>query len=107
MGFAHQGVWVMGYHGLMGYGVQIPAHQLGGPKMLWDFRGYGLSGAWVMRVSTVDYNWSHSLLGKMPIYTNGVTMPFSTPTPPRHHPFPLFLLDVATSTSLNASKDTV
>ena len=41
------------YHGLMGYGVQIPAHQLGGPKMLWDFRGYGLSGAWVMRVSTV------------------------------------------------------
>ena len=53
MGFAHQGVWVMGYHGLMGYGVQIPAHQLGGPKNLWDFRGYGLSGAWVTRVSTV------------------------------------------------------
>ena len=53
MGFARQGVWVMGYHGLMGYGVQIPAHQLGGPKKLWDFRGYGLSGAWVTRVSTV------------------------------------------------------
>ena len=54
MGFAHQGVWVMGYHRLMGYGVQIPAHQLGGPKKLWDFRGYGLSGAWVTRVSTVS-----------------------------------------------------
>ena len=54
MGFAHQGVWDMGYHGLMGYGVQIPAHQLGGPKKLWDFRGYGLSGAWVTRVSTVS-----------------------------------------------------
>ena len=53
MGFAHQRVWVMGYHGLMGYGLQIPAHQFGGPKKLWDFRGYGLSGAWVTRVSTV------------------------------------------------------
>ena len=43
----------MGYCGLMGYGLQIPAHQLGGPKMAWDFRGYGLSEAWVKRVSTV------------------------------------------------------
>ena len=43
----------MGYCGLMGYGLQIPAHQLGGPKWVWDFRGYGLSGAWVKRVSTV------------------------------------------------------
>jgi len=32
MGFAHQGLWVMGY------GLQIPAHQPGGPK------GYGISG---------------------------------------------------------------
>ena len=53
MGFAHQGLWVMGYHGLMGYGVQIPAHQLGGPKMAWVFRGYGFSEAWVKRVSTL------------------------------------------------------
>ena len=53
MGFARQGLWVMGYCGLMGYGLQIPAHQLGGPKMAWDFRGYGLSEAWVKRVSTV------------------------------------------------------
>ncbi|KIJ98984.1 hypothetical protein K443DRAFT_102980 [Laccaria amethystina LaAM-08-1] len=37
----------------MGYGVQIPAHQLGGPKKTWDFRGYGLSEAWVTGVSTV------------------------------------------------------
>ena len=37
----------------MGYGLQIPAHQLGGPKWVWDFRSYGLSGAWVKRVSTV------------------------------------------------------
>ena len=43
----------MGYCGLMGYGLQIPAHQLGGPKMAWDFRGYGLSEAWVKRVLTV------------------------------------------------------
>ena len=56
MGFARQRVWVMGYHGLMGYDLQIPAHQLGGPKKLWDFRGYGLSGAWVKRVSTVYTN---------------------------------------------------
>ena len=53
MGFARQGLWVMGYCGLMGYGLQIPTHQLGGPKWVWDFRGYGLSGAWVKRVSTV------------------------------------------------------
>ncbi|KIJ99617.1 hypothetical protein K443DRAFT_43130, partial [Laccaria amethystina LaAM-08-1] len=37
----------------MGYGLQIPAHQLGGQKRVWDFWGYGLSNAWVMRVSTV------------------------------------------------------
>ena len=54
MGFACQGLWVTGYCGLMGYGLQIPAHQLGGPKMAWDFRGYGLSKAWVKRVSTVS-----------------------------------------------------
>ena len=54
MGFVCQGLWVMGYCGLMGYGLQIPTHQLGGPKWVWDFRGYGLSGAWVKRVSTVS-----------------------------------------------------
>ncbi|KIK05649.1 hypothetical protein K443DRAFT_37170, partial [Laccaria amethystina LaAM-08-1] len=53
MGFACQGLWLIGYCRIMGYGLQIPAHQLGGPKRVWDFRGYGLSNAWVMRVSTV------------------------------------------------------
>ena len=40
----------MDYRGLMGYGVQFPAHRVGGPKKLWDLRIYGLSKAWVMRV---------------------------------------------------------
>jgi hypothetical protein len=31
----------------MGYGMQIPAHRVGGPKKLWDFRVYGLSESWV------------------------------------------------------------
>jgi hypothetical protein len=53
MGFGGGGVWVMGYWGFMGYGVQIPVHQLGGSKKLWDIRGYGLPKAWVTRESTV------------------------------------------------------
>jgi len=44
MGFAFGGVWVMGYCGIMGYGI----------KILWDIRGYGLSGLWVKRESTVS-----------------------------------------------------
>jgi hypothetical protein len=43
----------MDYCGPMGYGIKISAHQVGGSKILWDLRGYGLSGAWVMRGSTV------------------------------------------------------
>ena len=43
----------MGYCGLMGYGVQFPAHWGSGPKNVWDFGGYGLWQAWVMRVPTV------------------------------------------------------
>ncbi|KJA26851.1 hypothetical protein HYPSUDRAFT_132193, partial [Hypholoma sublateritium FD-334 SS-4] len=53
MGFSFRGVWGMGYCGLMGYGLQIPAHRLGGSIFLWVMRGYGLSEVWVMRVSTV------------------------------------------------------
>jgi hypothetical protein len=53
MGFASKGVWVMGYCGLMGYGVQIPVNRVGGPEKLWDFRVYGLSRVWVKGVSTV------------------------------------------------------
>ena len=43
----------MGYCGPMGFYVKITVHQLGGPKNLWDMRGYGLSGVWVIRGSTV------------------------------------------------------
>jgi len=49
--FFNPGTPLMGcYCGLVDYGVQIPAHQLGGPKKAWDFRGYGLSEAWVTGV---------------------------------------------------------
>ena len=57
MGFAFEGVWVMDYCGLMGYGVQIPANQVGGSERLWDFGVYGLSRVWVKRVSTVYQEW--------------------------------------------------
>jgi hypothetical protein len=53
MGFADQGVWGMGYCGPMGYGMQFPANQVGGQLRLWGIRGYGLSGVWVTRGSTV------------------------------------------------------
>ena len=53
MGFGLGGVWGMGYCGPMGYGMQFPANQLGGWLELWDLRGYGLSGIWVKRGSTV------------------------------------------------------
>src|SRR6266702_3793357 len=53
MGFAGEGLWGMGYDGLMGYGMQIPAYQLGGLTSLWGIRGYGLSMLWVKRGSTV------------------------------------------------------
>jgi hypothetical protein len=43
----------------MGYGMQIPAHRVGGPKKLWDFRVYGLSESWVKRVPTVSQNGRH------------------------------------------------
>jgi hypothetical protein len=56
MGFAREGVWVMGYCRLMGYGMHFPAHQVGGQAELWDIRGYGLSEVWVMTGSTVLTN---------------------------------------------------
>jgi len=37
----------------MGYGMHFPAHQVGGQLELWDIRGYGLSGLWVMTGPTV------------------------------------------------------
>ena len=53
MGFSRKRVWGMGYSGPMGYGLRIPANQLGGWRGLWDVRGYGLFPIWVMRGSTV------------------------------------------------------
>ncbi|KAF8816399.1 hypothetical protein BYT27DRAFT_7031300, partial [Phlegmacium glaucopus] len=41
MGFAYRMVWVMGYCGPMGYGMQFPANEVGGQPELWDIRGYG------------------------------------------------------------------
>ena len=45
----------MGYglYGPMGFSIEVPAHQVGGPENLWGIKGYGLSGVWDMRVSTV------------------------------------------------------
>ena len=53
MGFGYSRLWVMGYRRIMGYGVKIPAHQVGGPAGLWIIGGYGLSQAWVKTGSTV------------------------------------------------------
>ncbi|KAF8814357.1 hypothetical protein BYT27DRAFT_7014425, partial [Phlegmacium glaucopus] len=53
MGFAHRRVWIMGYCGPMGYGIQFPANQVGGQPELWDIRGYGFREVWVKRGSTV------------------------------------------------------
>jgi len=47
----------MGYYGPMGFSIEIPAHQVGGPENLWGTRGYGLSEVWDMRVSTVHPNF--------------------------------------------------
>ena len=53
MGFFGQGVWIIGYRGLMGYGMGIPAYQSRRITPLWGFGGYGLFTLWVMRGSTV------------------------------------------------------
>jgi len=37
----------------MGYGMHFPTHQVGGQPELWDIRGYGFSGLWVMTGPTV------------------------------------------------------
>ena len=53
MGFFGQDVWIIGYCGLMGYGMGIPAYQSCRIAPLWVFGGYGLFTLWVMRGSTV------------------------------------------------------
>jgi hypothetical protein len=40
----------------MGYGVQIPAHQLGGPAELWVIGGYGLCEVWDTRCSKIKHS---------------------------------------------------
>ena len=68
----------MGYSGPMGYGLRIPANQLGGWRGLWGVRGYGLFPIWVMRGSTVvdmreirhEFSIvSEGLIGMLPVLT--------------------------------------
>ena len=47
--FSGEGVWGMGYHGIMGYGAQIPAYRYRRIALLWGIRGYGLFTLWVKR----------------------------------------------------------
>ena len=42
-----------GYYRCMGFWYEIPANQLGGLKVVWVFKGYGLSQVWVRTGSTV------------------------------------------------------
>ena len=49
MGYTHKNSYGYG----MGYGTQFPTHQTGGQIRLWVKRGYGLSGVWDKRGSTV------------------------------------------------------
>ena len=59
---ATRGVWGMCYCWPMGFGAQIPIHQLGGMVLLWDSRGYGLSKVW--RGSTVYSHHSGCAQGR-------------------------------------------
>ena len=45
----------------MGFAMQIPAHQVGGPVGLWHLRGYGLSKVLVTGVSTGSLTWCASI----------------------------------------------
>jgi hypothetical protein len=56
MGFHLKGVWIMGYQGVMGYGVDFPTNQVGQLRFLWGMREYGSSEIWVKRESTVFGN---------------------------------------------------
>ena len=53
--FGLKRVWVMGYQGIMGYGVDFPLSRLGNAEILWVITVYGLIEVWVKRVSTVLY----------------------------------------------------
>ena len=74
MGFFGQGVWIIGYRGLMGYGMGIPAYQSRRITPLWGFGGYGLFTLWVMRGSTVP---SCTLTPQGQCLSNDPQIPFS------------------------------
>jgi len=59
----------MGYYRPMGFSIEIPAHQVGGPENLWGTRGYGLSEVWDMRVSTVSTQCEPSPSHPPPLHT--------------------------------------
>jgi hypothetical protein len=46
----------MGYHRIMGYGMQIPAYRRRRIARLWGVRGYGLFRLWVKRGPTVQHS---------------------------------------------------
>jgi hypothetical protein len=64
-----KGLWGMGYCGPMGFASQIPVHRVGGMELLWDIRGYGLSGVWIMRGSTVQCIYCRATLVRLPTPT--------------------------------------
>jgi len=52
-GFCLENAMGYGISESMGYGLEFPAYRHGSSKILWGMREYGLSGVWVIRVSTV------------------------------------------------------
>ena len=66
--FGLKRVWVMGYQGIMGYGVDFPLSRLGKAIILWVIRVYGLPEVWVKRVSTVHRLGRRSYLEGLVVY---------------------------------------
>jgi len=52
-GFCLENAMGYGISESMGYGLEFPTYWHGSSKILWGMREYGLSGVWVIRVSTV------------------------------------------------------
>ena len=53
-GFCLENAMGYGISESMGYGLEFPAYRHGSSKVLWGMREYGLSGVWIIRVSTVQ-----------------------------------------------------
>ena len=45
-----------GLSGCMGYGMRLPANQLGGLRKVCGIRGYGLSGLWITREDSIVHS---------------------------------------------------